>query len=352
MPKLVGKIAILFGGPGPEHEVSLGSAGSVLAELEGLGWDVLAVGISKNGSWFVGPGALGELIVRADPQRLPLRAGAGIGPGIAATEVFTAPPPRGVFDGYDVVLPLCHGQWGEDGTLQGLLAAYGLAVIGCGVAASAVCFDKQLTKAVLRSAGIPVAAGTAVSREDRRVPAEGPGAGPWFVKPARSGSSFGVTEVRAAEGLPAAVDEALRWDDTALIEEFVPHRELLVGVVGRGSRLTVSPPLECIQEGMVLGYAEKYLGGRLRFETPAGVGPEVIEQARRLAGQTYRALGCDIFARVDLFLDLRDGSLLVNEVNTVPGMTAQSAFAQLMSAAGLPFPALLENLYQLTEENH
>lgn len=345
------KIAVLFGGPGPEHEVSLGSARSVLSELDTLGWDVLAVGVGKDGSWFVGPGGLDSLITLADPDKLPLgvvASGRALG---TDTEMFPDPPPRGVFAGYELVLPLAHGQWGEDGTLQGFLAAYGLRVIGCGVTASAVCFDKQLTKSVLTAAGIPVTPGVAVRRGSQLPTEDAFGPGPWFVKPNRSGSSIGVTAVDQAAGLPAAIDEALRWDDTALVETFVPHRELLTGVVGWGEQLTVSDPLEAIQEGSVLDYTEKYRTGKLRFEPPAGVGPELIEQARDLAGRTFAALGCQVFARVDLFLDTRDGSLLVNEVNTVPGMTAQSAFAQLMGTAGMPFPVLLENLYQLTEEN-
>ncbi|GAB6898742.1 D-alanine--D-alanine ligase family protein [Kineosporia succinea] len=358
MGKSSRKIAVLFGGPGPEHEVSLGSAGSVLAELDVLGWDVLAVGIGKDGRWFTGPGSRDLLITLADPEKLPLGVAASTEPAGPRTTTYPEPPPRSAFEGYDLVLPLCHGRWGEDGTLQGLLATYGLKVIGCGVTSSAVCFDKQVTKAVLTAAGIPVTPGVAVRRrawtqdpeETGRVLAKQIGAGPWFVKPNRSGSSIGVTAVERAADLPAAIDEALHWDDVALVEEFVPHRELLLGVVGTGEALTVSPPLEAIQAGEFLDYTEKYRGGQLRFDPPAGVGPEVIERARQLATEAFEALGCEVFARVDLFLDTRDGSLLVNEVNTIPGMTAQSAFAQLMAQTGLPFGALLETLHQLTEE--
>ena len=351
------KVAVLFGGPTPEHEVSLGSARSVLAQMKLLGWDVLAIGISQDGRWFVGPGALDRVLALADPAKLPL----GVAPAtdqVPAAEVFLDPPPRAVFAGYDLVLPLCHGRWGEDGTLQGLLVTYGLQVIGCGVTASALCFDKQLTKTILTAAGVPVTAGTTLRRQawitgrdaairevQRRI-----GTGPWFVKPNRSGSSIGATAAATAAELPAAIEEALRWDDTVLIETYVPHRELLLAVVGTNDQLTVSPPLECIHPAAVLDYDQKYRGGQLRFEPPAGTSPEVIQEARRLAAAAFQALGCAVFARVDLFLDTRDGSLLVNEVNTVPGMTAQSVFAQLMTAAGLPYPALLETLYQFTEE--
>jgi D-alanine-D-alanine ligase len=351
------KIAILFGGPTPEHEVSLASAASVLAQTQALGWDVLAVGISKDGQWFVGPGALERVLALADEAKLPrgiVRSEEQAQP----TELFQAPPPREVFAGYDLVLPLCHGQWGEDGTLQGLLAVYGLRVIGCGVTASAICFDKQIGKTVLTAAGIPVTPGAVVRRQAWLADPEAAleqalgkvGDGPWFVKPNRSGSSIGVSEAAKPDDLTAALEEAFRWDRTALIEQFVPHRELLIGVVGDAERQTVSFPLECIQAGEVFDYEQKYRLGQVRFEPPAGVGPDVIEAARALAASAFVALGCEVFARVDLFLDTRDGSLLVNEVNTVPGMTSQSAFAQLMATVDRPYPVLLETLYQLTEE--
>jgi D-alanine-D-alanine ligase len=351
------KVAVLFGGPAPEHEVSIGSARAVLAQMNALEWDVLAVGVSKDGRWFVGPGALERVLALADPAKLPLGVVPTTGE-VAPAQTFAGPPPPSVFAGYELVLPLCHGQWGEDGTLQGLLVTYGLKVIGSRVTASAVCFDKQLGKTVLRAAGIPVTPGTVVKRHFWLTDPDAVlqdvhaqiGAGPWFVKPNRSGSSIGVTAVKAPADLPAAIDEALRWDDTVLIEDFIPHRELLTGVVGSPGHLTVSSPLECIQSGDVLNYDEKYLGGRLRFEPPSGVEAQVVKEAQALAEAAFVAMGCEVFARVDLFLDTRDGSLLVNEVNTIPGMTAQSAFAQLMGTAGLPYPVLLEKLYQLTEE--
>jgi D-alanine-D-alanine ligase len=352
------KVAVLFGGPTPEHEVSLGSARSVLAQMHLLGWDALAVGISKDGRWFVGPGALDRVLALADQAKLPLGVAPVADQASQAVEVFLDPPPRAVFAGYNLVLPLCHGHWGEDGTLQGLLVTYGLHIIGCRVTASAVCYDKRLTKTILTAAGIPVTAGTTVRRHawitdqeaTLRAAQQRIGAGPWFVKPNRSGSSIGAAAAATSAELPAAIEGALHWDDTAMIETYVPHRELLLAVVGTNDQLTVSPPLECIQPAKVLDYEQKYRAGQLRFEPPAGTSPEVVQEARRLAAAAFVALGCQVFARVDLFLDTRDGSLLVNEVNTVPGMTAQSAFAQLMTAAGLPYPALLEALYQLTEE--
>jgi D-alanine--D-alanine ligase len=351
------RIAVIFGGLGAEHEVSLGSAKSVLAEMDALGWDVLAVGVTRDDHWYVGPGAHERVLAAADRRRLPAGVVASKDKEPGDAELFQGPPPRDVFTGYDLALSLCHGRWGEDGTLQGLLASYGLRVVGCGVTSSALCFDKALSKTVLAAAGIPVTPGTSLKRHawlaDRNAALNAvldrAGEGPWFVKPNRSGSSIGVTRAATPADLPDAIDEALRWDDTALIEEYVPHRELLIGVVG-AEELTVSPPLEAIQPSEVFDYEEKYRLGNLHFEPPANVSADLVEQARALAGAAFRALGCEVFARVDLFLDTRDGRLRVNEVNTIPGMTAHSAFAQLMTGAGLPYPALLESLCRLTEE--
>jgi D-alanine-D-alanine ligase len=355
--QMTGKVVVVFGGPTPEHEVSLGSARSVLRQIEALGWDALAVGITKDGRWYVGPGALARVLAHADPSRLPLGVVPGPDDERRPADVFQGPPPGAIFAGYDLALPVCHGRWGEDGTLQGLLACYGLRVVGCGVTASAVCFDKQLAKTVLAGAGIPVTSGTQVRRHawiaDRDAALRGAldriGAGPWFVKPNQSGSSIGASGAATAAELPAAIEGALRWDDTALVEEYVPHRELLLGVLGH-DELTVSPPLEIVQPGEVLDYEEKYRHGKLRFDPLPEAEAGLAEQARRMAAAAYRALGCQVYARVDLFVDTRDGSLLVNEVNTLPGMTDQSAFARLMAGAGLGYPALIENLCQLAEE--
>jgi D-alanine-D-alanine ligase len=345
-------IAVIFGGPSNEHEVSLASAQSVLRQLQAPGWDVLTVGVGKDGRWYVGPDALWSLVRQADPALLPLGVEVPEGEPVEV-RVYDRAPGGEVFAGYQVAFPVSHGQWGEDGTLQGLLSSYGLTIVGCGVTASAVCFDKRVAKAVLTGAGLPVTPGFLVTAQDwasdRSLAQQKLSEGPWFVKPNRGGSSIGVIGPVSAAELPAAIDATLAWDDAVLVEEYIPHRELLVGVLG-SEKLTVSPPLEAIQQDEVLAYEEKYLQGRLRFAPPAGLSAEILEQVDQIAHAAFRALGCDIIARVDFFVDTRSGRLMINEVNTIPGLTASSVFAQLMGAAGIPYAGALEQMFDLAEE--
>ncbi len=345
-------IAVIFGGPSSEHEVSLASAQSVLRQLQAPGWDVLTVGVGKDGRWYVGPDAHASLVRQADPALLPLGVESPEG-DLDQVRVYDRAPGADVFAGYEIAFPVSHGHWGEDGTLQGLLSSYGLTIVGCGVTASAVCYDKRMAKAVLSGAGLPVTPGFGVTAQDwasdRSLARQSPGEGPWFVKPNRSGSSIGVIGPVTTAELPAAIDATLTFDDSVLVEEYIPHRELLVGVLG-SEKLTVSPPLEAIQQDEVLAYEEKYLQGKLRFAPPAGLSAEVLEQVDRLAHAAFRALGCDIITRVDFFVDTRSGRLMINEVNTIPGLTASSVFAQLMAAAGLPYATALEQMYDLAEE--
>src|SRR5689334_20199024 len=198
-PERQRRVAVIFGGPSNEHEVSLASAQSVLTQMQGLDWDVLAVGVSKDGRWHLGPGALGSLLQQADPTLLPLGVQAATVEAQPVT-VYDGPPGAAAFAGYPQAFPVSHGQWGEDGTLQGLLASYGLAVMGAGVTASALCYDKHLTKMVLAAAGLPVTPGAYITAQAWRMRkasilqeiSRDLGQGPWFVKPNRGGSSNGA----------------------------------------------------------------------------------------------------------------------------------------------------------------
>ena len=347
------RVVVICGGPSTEHEVSLASAQSAVAQMQALGWDVLTAAVGKDGRWHVGPDALLFLLRQADRPKLPRQVVVGEREAVDF-ESFDGPPPVSVFAGYPLAFPLCHGQWGEDGTLQGLLVSYGLTVVGAGVAASAVCYDKQLGKSVLQASGIPVVASLKVSA--REWAAEGEtvtkrvqdalGEGPWFVKPVRGGSSIGSIGPVNAEELPAAVDSALRYDYEVLIEEFIPHRELMVGVLGN-DELTVSPPLESVHQDDVLDYAAKYLRGQVRFAFPGALSAQQATELRELAVASYRALGIQGYCRIDAFLDTRSGRLLINEVNTLPGFSQRSAFSQLMGTTGWSYAAVLDELCRL-----
>src|SRR4051794_32574273 len=242
----VPRVAVVFGGPSTEHEVSLASAQSAIAEMLSLGWDVLSAGVGRDGRWYVGPDALAHLVEGADSGRLPLSLTTADRKAIDF-EIFDGPPPAEVFKNHPVAFPICHGQWGEDGTLQGFLLSYGLRVIGVGVTSSALCFDKRLSKAVLTAAGVPVTPGHHVTADGWATDADGVvsevvqllGTGPWFVKPNRGGSSIGTVGPVERADLTSAIDEALRFDDEVLVEQFISHRELMVGVM-RGDSLQVS----------------------------------------------------------------------------------------------------------------
>ncbi|MQA86674.1 MAG: D-alanine--D-alanine ligase [Streptosporangiales bacterium] len=351
------RLVLVFGGPSAEHEVSLASASAVLSHLTARGWDVFEAGVTQDGTWLVGSGALEALLADADPARMP----SGVAPvrrsgSVASLERFDGPPPVSVFGGRELAFLACHGRWGEDGTAQGLFGSYGIKIVGCGVAASAACFDKRLTKRVLAGCGLPVTKGIDLMQDEfvvdpvgvRERSASVLGEGRWFVKPARSGSSLGISVVERPDQLDAVLPEAFRWDETVLVEEYVPHRELVVGVIGR-EQLTVSPLGECVPVGPLYTYAEKYKLGNPRFTCPARVEPEVSDRVRELAARAYRALGCAVMARVDVFVDTRTGALLVNEVNTIPGLTEVSVFPKVMAAAGYGYADLLEELCRLAD---
>ncbi|WP_328435885.1 D-alanine--D-alanine ligase [Nocardia puris] len=356
------RIVVVFGGDTPEHEVSLSSARAVLDNAGAIGWDVLPAGVTKSGRWLVGDGALERLWRQSDPDRLTRGATPhdDMPGGGGDAEEFDGPPDAAVFDGFQLGFPVSHGRWGEDGTLQGLLTAYGLTLVGCGAASSAVCFDKSLAKDVLSAAGLPTAKGVSVQRSRyMRSPHSAikhlrdvVGAPPWFVKPVRGGSSLGIGRVDSEGDLATALREAFRWDSAALVEEAIPHRELVVGVVGDagGSSLVVSPAGECVPVGDLYTYEEKVRLGNPLFACPAPIDQVTAAGARELAVGAFTALGCSVFARVDLFLDERTGSLLVNEVNTIPGLTEVSVFPKVMGAAGWDYPKLLTELARLAAD--
>lgn len=346
-------LVVVFGGDSPEHEISLTGAKAVLTHVAAPGWKVLPVGVTRDGRWLVGGGALERLWRAADPELLPHgNAPSDPVPGSGRpVEIFDGPPPVDALSGYQLAFPVCHGRWGEDGTLQGLLSCYGLRIVGCGVAASAVCFDKCLARSVLVAAGLPVANGVRVDVNDHARDAgaivdlvgDRLGPGPWFVKPVCGGSSLGISAADSSAALHEALREAFRWDSAALVEELIPHREMVLGVMGRKD-LVISPPGECSAMGSLLTYEEKYRLGNLLFTCPAAIDGPQIELAKALAANAFRALGCAVFARVDLFLDMRTGEWLINEVNTIPGMTEMSVFPKVMRAAGYTYSSLLAEL--------
>jgi D-alanine-D-alanine ligase len=320
------RVAILAGGRSSEHEISLASARSVLESLDPERFDVVTVAIGRDGRWELGSGD-GSVA-----ETLPVQAA-------------NAPATLGAVD---VVLPILHGPFGEDGTVQGLLELAGIPYVGAGVAASAVCMDKDLFKKVLRDSGIPVARHVALRDGE---PARNPFGFPCFVKPARLGSSVGITKAHDAAELEEAVELAYSHDDKILVEEFLDGIEVEVGVLGNREPVA-SIPGQIVPLGHEwYDYSSKYDEGGMDLVIPPDLPDEVIEQIQRTAIESFRVTECEGMARADCFVI--DGErVVVNELNTIPGFTATSVYAKLFEASGVPYEELLQRLIALAVERH
>jgi D-alanine-D-alanine ligase len=320
------RVAILAGGRSSEHEISLASARSVLESLDPERYEVVTVAIGREGRWELGSGD-GSVA-----ETLPVPAA-------------NAPATLG---SVDVVLPILHGPFGEDGTVQGLLELAGIPYVGAGVAASALCMDKDLFKKVLRDSGIPVARHVALRDGDS---AENPFGFPCFVKPARLGSSVGITKAHDEGELTEAVALAFRHDDKILVEEFLDGIEVEVGVLGNREPVA-SIPGQIVPLGHEwYDYSSKYDEGGMDLVIPPELPDEVLEQVQRIAVESFRVTECEGMARVDCFVV--DGDrVVVNELNTIPGFTSTSVYAKLFEASGVPYEELLKRLIALALERH
>jgi D-alanine-D-alanine ligase len=247
----------------------------------------------------------------------------------------------------DVVLPILHGPFGEDGTVQGLLELAGVPYVGAGVAASALCMDKDLFKAVLRDRGIPVAPNITLRPGD---PVRNPFGYPVFVKPARLGSSVGISKAHDDAELEEAVALARRHDDKVLVEEFQPGTEVEVGVLGNREPIA-SVVGEIVAHNDWYDFEAKYADGGMELIVPARLPDDVLERVQQLAVESFVATDCEGMARVDFFVR-PDGEVVVNELNTIPGFTATSVYAKLFAESGISYPDLLDRLVALALERH
>jgi len=342
MKKLV--IGIVFGGCSAEHDVSLSSAAAVVGHLNRERYDVVPVGITRDGRWLRYFGDAQDIAAdrwsehpRCVPAMLsPDRSRKGL-IEFAGTEYRFTP--------LDVVFPVLHGKYGEDGTLQGLLELAAIPFVGCGTLSSAVCMDKEAAKIWARAAGVEVAPYWTVEAGDPLEASLAKAAElgyPLYVKPARSGSSIGITKAYGERELIQGLKTALLHDGKAIVERHVDGVELGCAVIGHSQPVTGEID-EIELAGEFFDLSEKYSLATAKIHLPARIAPETAEAARRLALRIYRALGCSGLARVDLFLT-KDGRLLFNEVNTIPGFTAKSRFPSMMREAGIGFAELLDRL--------
>ena len=352
-------MAVVFGGRSEEHSISCISAGSVIAALDPELYDVVPVGIARDGRW---------VLESADPERLALGPGGEL-PSVTGEREVTLSPRQGLvatdagdvpqlLGEVDVVFPVMHGPWGQDGTLQGLLELTGVRYVGAGVLASAVGTDKHFMKQVFTAAGLPVLPYVLVrprtwERDPGTVREAVAALGyPVFVKPARAGSSFGISRVDGPDDLDAAIQEARRHDPKVLVEAAaVGAREVEIGVLegldggdpetSELAEITVGP------EHAFYDFEAKYL--EQSFTLPASVPEDVREVVRSLAVRAFEALDVEGLARVDFFV-LPDGRVVLNEVETMPGFTATSMFPLMWRESGLDYPALVERLVKLASE--
>ena len=328
------RVAVLAGGRSSEHAISIASARSVVDALDPTRYETTVVEIGHDGRWEIAggreslPSPEGELSI----ETLPVVAGS---------------PPATVLGTVDVVLPILHGPFGEDGTVQGLLELAGVPYVGAGVAASALCMDKDLCKAVLRDRGIRVARNVTLRDGD---PVEHPFGYPVFVKPARLGSSVGISKVHDENELGPAVELARRHDDKILVEELVEGVEIECSVLGNRDPIA-SEVGEIVAHAEWYDYAAKYDEDGMELIVPARVPPEVRQRVREVAVESFVATECEGMARVDCFAR-PDGEVVVNEINTIPGFTATSVYAKLFEASGIGYAELLDRLIELALERH
>jgi D-alanine-D-alanine ligase len=314
------RVALLAGGRSSEHEVSLSSAAAVRDGLEDGGHDVVTIEIGReDGRWT----CAGEAVT-LDPGAPPL--------------------------GADIVFPVLHGPFGEDGTVQGLLETIDVPYVGAGVLASALCMDKALFKDLIASRGLPQVDYAAVRKDvDPAELVERIGL-PLFVKPARLGSSVGISKVGIAEELPPALALSFSHDPVAIVERMATGIEVECSVIGNREPLA-STPGEIVAHAEWYDYEAKYTPGGMDLIVPPRLDDAVIERVRELATEVYRSVGCSGFARVDFFVEDGD-SVLINELNTIPGFTQTSGFPKMFDASGLPFAKLLDRLLELGLERY
>ena len=360
------RVGIIFGGRSGEHEVSLISARSVMEAIDKNKYEVVPIGITKEGRWITGGDPLRQLtaaarlLIPVESEDVLSRSTNGHAtpplPVIRRAEGLPTERPAPVE--VDVIFPVVHGPYGEDGTLQGLLELANIPYVGAGVLASAVGMDKAIMKGIFRQAGLPVVDYMVLLRrrwesapEEMLVEIEARFGYPCFVKPANLGSSVGVNKAHHRQELIRALDEAARYDRKLIVERAVDAREIEVSVLGNDEP-EASVPGEVVPAREFYDYRAKYLDERTRLIIPADLPSETTAEVRRLAILAFKAIDCAGLARVDFLIDRHTGSIYINEINTIPGLTPVSAYPKLWEATGIGFTELIDRLIQLALERY
>ena len=361
------RIGVLFGGKSSEHDVSLVSARSVMAAIDQSRFDVVPIGIDRDGHWLLGGDPMlqltaGEYASPLSPEQLTLsdaaqRVDFAFLAGETALEL-AAGAPSPIAPQVDIIFPVLHGPMGEDGTVQGLLDLVNIPYVGCGVLASAVGMDKLMCKAVLAAHHLPQApyVGLLRQRWEREPEAvlawlEAQLPYPMFVKPANMGSSVGISKVHDRAGLAEGLTIAARYDRKLVVEQGLDAREIELSVLGNDDPV-VSMPGEVVPGNEFYDYAAKYLLDNSQLLIPAPMPPALQQEAQDLARAAYLALDGAGLARVDLLLERGTNRLFINELNTMPGFTSISMYPKLWEASGLTYRELIERLLELALARH
>jgi D-alanine-D-alanine ligase len=318
MPISRTRVAVIYGGRSGEHEISLRSAESIMKAMDRSKYEIAEYFISKEGKWRPGP----------------------------------ILPEPGAHPDIDVVFPVLHGTFGEDGTMQGLLELADLAYVGAGVLASSLSMDKEIMKRVCHERGLPVVEYVAVLRgcmDTAEIVARLPF--PVFVKPANLGSSVGISKAKDRAELEKAVALAAEYDRKVIVERGIIGREFECSVLGN-QQPQASLPCEVMPSRDFYDYEDKYILDKAKFQLPADLPPEKTAELRRLAVECYRAVECEGMARVDFLLEGATGRLYINEINTIPGFTSISMYPKMWEQTGLPYPKLIDRLIELALERH
>ena len=355
------RIGIVFGGRSGEHEVSVASARSIMAAINREQYDIVPIAIARTGQWLAGiepqalmaPGDSAPDDEAAEASTALDLAGFALLPQVQA-----APTGGQSLADVDVIFPVLHGTYGEDGALQGMLEMAGLPYVGCGVLGSALGMDKEKAKLIFHAAGLPTVPGVVVQRRDFERDAEGAVREiaeafgyPVFVKPANLGSSVGVSKAHDEVELHAALALAARYDRKIVVERAINCREVECAVLGNDDP-QASVVGEIVPSKEFYDYEAKYLDGASQLIIPAHIPDATAADIRRMAVAAFRALDLTGLARVDFFLDRDTGEVYLNEVNTLPGFTEISMYPKLWEASGLPYPQLIDRLIALALERH
>ena len=361
------RVAVIFGGQSDEHDVSLRSAQTVIGALDPARYDVVPIGITRDGRWLSDGDPM--VALTATSPLFHLSEGSGSGPEGPSTSdlVSTGSPAEGSLtagfgqvmgDRIDVVFPVLHGPRGEDGTIQGMMELAGMVYVGSGVLGSSVAMDKAMTKTVLAQAGLPQVPYLLVQRREwqrqpdrvREMVTEGIGY-PCFVKPANMGSSVGVSKVHGPAELASAMDAAAHHDRRILIERGVDVREVEVSVLGNEDPIT-SVVGEIVPANEFYDYESKYVVDGSKLIIPADLPADTVSEIQRIAVRAFQALDLAGLARVDFFVERTTGQVWINEANTIPGFTATSMYPLLWQASGMPLAELVNSLVALAVDRH